>query len=78
MKDVSQAFHNGDIVAFTSTVDNLDVSHMGIITVRNGEPYVIHASSSAGKVVLSDVPLDKFVKRNRNFTGVRVFRLNTH
>lgn len=78
MKDVSQSFRNGDIVAFTSTLDNLDVSHMGIITIRNGEPYVIHASSSAGKVVMSDVPLDKFVKHNRNFTGVRVFRLNTH
>lgn len=78
MKDVGQAFRNGDIVAFTSTVDNLDVSHMGIISMRDGEPYVIHASSSAGKVVVSDVPLDKFVKRNRNFTGVRVFRLNAH
>lgn len=78
MKDVKSAFRNGDVVAFTSKVDNLDVSHMGIITVRGGEPYVIHASSSAGKVVLSDVPLDQFVKKNRNFTGVRVFRLNAH
>lgn len=78
MKNVRSAFRNGDIVAFTSKVDNLDVSHMGIITIRGGEPYVIHASSSAGKVVLSDVPLDQFVKRNRNFTGVRVFRLNAH
>ncbi len=78
MKDVRQAFRNGDILAFTSTVGNLDVSHMGIVVVRDGEPYVIHASSSAGKVVVSDVPVDKFVKRNRNFTGVRVFRLNAH
>lgn len=78
MKDVRTAFRNGDIVAFTSNVDNLDVSHMGIVTIRDGEPYVIHASSSAGKVVLSEQPIDRFVKRNRNFTGVRVFRLNAH
>lgn len=78
MKDVRTAFRNGDIVAFTSNVDNLDVSHMGIVAIRDGEPYVIHASSSAGKVVLSELPIDRFVKKNRNFTGVRVFRLNAH
>ncbi len=78
LKDVKAEFRDGDVVAFTSTVNNLDVSHMGVIKVRDGEPYVIHASSSAGKVVMSDVPIDKFVKRNRNFTGVRVFRLNSH
>lgn len=78
MKDVKQSFRDGDIVGFTSNVDNLDVTHMGIITLRDGEPYVIHASSSAGKVVLSDVPLDRFVKRNRHFTGVRIFRLSSH
>lgn len=78
IKDVKAAFRNGDIVGFTSNLSNLDVTHMGIIKMRDGEPYVVHASSSAGKVVLSDEPIDRFVKRNRNFTGVRVFRLSSH
>lgn len=77
-KDVKGAFRNGDIVGFTSNLSNLDVTHMGIIKMRDGEPYVVHASSSAGKVVMSDEPIDRFVKRNRNFTGVRVFRLSSH
>lgn len=75
-KFVREEFHNGDIVAFTSSLPNLDVAHMGVIKMKDGEPYVIHASSSAGKVVMTEAPIDKFLKKNRGFTGVRVFRLN--
>ena len=74
-KNTKAEFRQGDIVAFTSTLKNLDVTHMGIIVVRDGAPYVMHASLSAGKVLISETPLDKFLKRNRSFTGVRVFRL---
>lgn len=73
---VKDEFKNGDIVAFTSALPNLDVAHMGVIVIKDGEPHVIHASSSAGKVVMSELPIDKFLKKNRTFTGVRVFRLN--
>lgn len=69
------SFKSGDIVALTSTIKNLDVTHMGIIIVSDGEPHLLHASSSLGKVVLSDVTLAEFMKRNRSLTGVRVIRL---
>lgn len=75
-KYIREGFQNGDIVAFTSSLPNLDVAHMGVIKIQDGEPYVIHASSSAGKVVITESPIDKFLKKNRGFTGVRVFRLN--
>lgn len=74
-KEVKAEFADGDILAFTTNVKNLDVTHMGIVVKKNGEPYVLHASSSAGKVVLSERPLNEFLKKNRNMTGVRVFRL---
>lgn len=35
----------------------------------------MHASSTLGKVVVSDETLDRFVQRNRHWTGVRVLRL---
>jgi Protein of unknown function (DUF1460) len=66
---------SGDIVALTSVLKNLDVTHMGIVLVRDGEPYLLHASSSLGKVVITDEPLATFMKRNRQFTGVRVIRI---
>lgn len=75
-KNVKAAFKDGDIVALTSNIKNLDVTHMGIIVIRDGEPYLLHASSSLGKVVITDQPLQEFMKKNNSLTGLRVIRLN--
>ena len=74
-RQTKQSFRPGDIVALTSTLKNLDVTHLGIIVIENGEPYLLHASSSLGKVTVSTVPLAEFMRRNRSLTGVRVLRL---
>lgn len=74
-KQVQDFLHDGDLVALTSTLRNLDVTHMGMIIKRDGVPYLMHASSSAGKVVVSEHPLPEFLRRNRQFTGVRILRL---
>lgn len=74
-KGTKAAFHTGDIVALTSNLKNLDVTHLGIVVLIDGEPYLMHASSSLGKVVITTVPLDQFMQRNRSLTGLRVVRL---
>lgn len=69
-------YRNGDILAFTSSLKNLDVTHMGILVIDpDGTPRVMHASSSLGKVVISDSSLADFLKRNRSLTGIRLLRL---
>ncbi|MCM1451487.1 MAG: DUF1460 domain-containing protein [Clostridium sp.] len=75
-KEVKSSFKNGDILAFVSNLKNLDVSHMGLVKIQDGEPYVMHASSIEGKVVVSKLPLAEFMKKNRQFVGVRVFRIS--
>lgn len=74
-KETKAAFRTGDIVALTTSLKNLDVTHMGIVVIRNSTPYLLHASSSLGKVTITEVPLDKFMERNRSLTGLRVMRL---
>lgn len=74
-KQTKNALREGDILAFTSNIKNLDVTHMGILVMKDGEPRVLHASSTEGKVVISDLALHDFLKRNRQFTGIRVIRL---
>ena len=74
-KATKASFRNGDIVALTSSLKNLDVTHLGIIVMKDGQPFLLHASSSLGKVVLTEVPLVEFMRRNRSLTGVRVIRL---
>lgn len=77
-KQVKAEFHNGDVVALVSNLKNLDIYHMGIVVKESptAEPYLMHASSSNGKVEISSQPLADFMKRNRHLLGVRVFRLN--
>lgn len=75
-KAVRAALRDGDVVALVSTLRDLDVTHMGIVVLQNGVPYLLHASSSHGKVEVSEVPLADFLKRNRQWAGIRVFRLN--
>ena len=62
-------------MALTCGLKDLDVSHMGIIVIEKGEPYLLHASSSHGKVEITNVPLSEFMKKNRSLTGIRVIRL---
>lgn len=66
---------DGDIIALVTKKDGLDVSHMGIIKMIKGKPHLIHASSTAGKVVLEDKPLADYLRRQRDIAGIRVFRL---
>ena len=68
-------FRSGDICALVTKMKNLDVTHMGIILVKEGEPYLLHASSSNGRVEVTEAPLSDFMKRNRNLLGIRVYRL---
>lgn len=65
----------GDIIAICTGKKGLDVSHMGILFINDKNiPYLLHASSKAGKVILDATPLDRYLTSNRHI-GIRVIRL---
>lgn len=74
-KTVKAALRDGDAIAFVSNLKDLDVTHMGFIVMVDGEPHVLHASGSHGKVEITEQPLQEFMKKNRQFIGIRVIRL---
>lgn len=74
-KQTKAAFRDGDAVALVSTLKDLDVSHMGFIIKIDGEPYLLHASSTSGKVEITQKPFAEFLRRNRNLAGARIIRL---
>ncbi len=75
-KDVKAALRSGDFISLVTKADGLDVSHNGIIIVDDkGDPYLLDASMSGGKVMLESKPLFKFLERSKNNIGVRVFRM---
>ncbi len=75
-RDICDAFHSGDVVALVCNVKGLDVTHMGVVVRdRDGILHLQHASMSKGRVVREDRPLDEFMRKNRHWTGMRVFRI---
>ena len=73
--------HNGDVIFQSSQSNqskaieqatNSPYSHVGIIFIKNGKPYVFEAAS---KVIYT--PLDKWINRGKNKTYV-IKRLKNH
>ena len=65
---------DGDIIAITTKLPGLDIAHVGIAEYRNGKLHLLHASSTLGKVVVSDTPLSHMLNNNKSWTGIRVVR----
>ncbi len=65
---------DGDIAGITTTVGGLDVTHMGILVNRGGRIHLLHASSSAGKVLLSEETLEEYLLNSKGATGIIVAR----
>lgn len=76
LRDVNNALENGDIIAITTKIKNLDVTHMGFIIKIDNTPHLLHASSAAGKVIIDPLPLYDYIRRGKLNTGIRVIRLN--
>ena len=65
---------SGDIIALTTSIKGLDITHTGIATrEKNGRIYLLHASSS-GEVKVSKEPLVDYLKKIKKNTGIMVCR----
>ena len=75
-KETRKLLKDGDIIALTTSLNGLDVSHMGIIAIVSGEPHLMHASMKEMKVIIDPLPLQKYLSGKNKLTGIRVIRLN--
>lgn len=66
---------DGDIIAITTNIAGLDISHLGIACYKKGKLHLLHASSSAKKVILSRIPLQQMLNITNSWTGIRVIRM---
>jgi len=65
---------DGDIVTLTTSIPGIDVSHVGILLKKEGRVYMLHASSSIQKVVVSSEPLAQYLAKSKKTTGVMIAR----
>ncbi|PIB28816.1 hypothetical protein BFP77_09310 [Maribacter sp. 4U21] len=68
---------SGDIIALTTSIKGLDITHTGIATrEKDGRIHLLHAST-VGKVVVSSLPLIDYLKKIKGNTGIMVARVSS-
>jgi hypothetical protein len=65
---------NGDIIAFASSQEGLDVAHVGFAFWRGKNLHLLHASGKEGGVVISKKTLVAYLKSSKKNTGIIVSR----
>jgi hypothetical protein len=66
---------DGDIIAFTSRIKGLDVSHVVFAMHHQGRLHFLHASSNRKQVEISPEPLQDYLSKLRNVDGILVGRV---
>jgi len=66
---------NGDIIAFVTSKDGLDCSHIGFAIWIDGKLHLMHASSYRKKVLIDNRSLYEYMINKKQQLGIRVFRL---
>lgn len=64
----------GDIIATTTNIDGLDVTHTGFVYKKNGKTHFMHASITKGEIIISKEELKEYLKGNKKQTGIIVVR----
>ena len=74
IKTNEHRINSGDIIALTTAIKGLDVTHTGIaIREKDGRIHLLHASSS-GAVKITKEPLVEYLQKIKHITGIMVSR----
>ena len=72
---VEAKLHNGDIIAFTTSVKGLDIGHVGIaVREKDGRIHILHAPQPGTKVHITKEPLSEYIMNVKKHTGIIVLR----
>lgn len=75
IKAKEHLIRSGDIIALTTSIKGLDITHTGIATREaDGRIHLLHASTGSMEVEVSKLPLTDYLKDIKNNTGIMVAR----
>ncbi len=75
IEKVASKIQNGDIIALATNIKGLDFVHTGFAIFQGGKLHLLHASSKAGKVIISTKTLWEYVKNWKQIEGIVVLRI---
>ena len=73
IKEQEKNIKNGDIIALSTSINGLDVTHTGFAIRVDGRIHLLHASTS-GSVTITKVPLVDYLKNIKHNTGIIIAR----
>lgn len=75
LKSKEVFINNGDLIAITTTVEGLDIGHIGIaVKMDDGRIHLLHAPTENTKVQITEQPLSDYLMKFKRHSGVIVLR----
>ena len=72
---IENLIQNGDLIAITTTVEGLDIGHIGIaVKLDDGRIHLLHAPTENTQVQITIQPLAAYLKKYKRHSGVIVLR----
>lgn len=69
---IENVIPSGSIIAITTKIRGLDISHVGFAVKQNGKTYFLHAPSAGKQVTLTTLNLSEYIASKPNNTGIVV------
>lgn len=66
---------HGDLLAITTNIKGLDVSHVGMAFKKGKRVHLFHASTRSDQVEITDIPLSDYLAKSKSQSGIIVCRL---
>lgn len=74
VKKNQSSINTGDIIALTTEIDGLDVTHTGFAYIEDEKLLFLHASQKAGKVIISKEGLLSYLNSIKKCSGILIAR----
>lgn len=72
---IENQIDNGDIIAFTTSIPGLDVSHVGIaVRMEDNRIHLLHAPNVGTVVQITEEPLSAYINKIKKDTGIIVLK----
>ncbi len=73
---IDSELKDGDIVAFSTTIEGLDFTHIGIIYTDEEQVTFIHASTNRKQIAIENKTLTDYCMASDKCEGIMILRLN--
>ncbi|MEN8250211.1 MAG: N-acetylmuramoyl-L-alanine amidase-like domain-containing protein [Bacteroidota bacterium] len=74
LAEFEDQLQGGDIAGITTSIEGMDIQHVVILVRVKDRVHIMHASSKAEKVIISEETLEDYLFNNEKATGIMVAR----